>query len=122
MRCPLEDVTVLDLTTALAGPFATLVLGGLGARVIKLENPTRPDACRENAPYLGRDGATLTRKHEDDVSVSAINRLRNKLGVTLDLKRPEAGPVFADLVRHADMLVENFSLGALDRMGAGYDA
>jgi crotonobetainyl-CoA:carnitine CoA-transferase CaiB-like acyl-CoA transferase len=122
MRRPLEDITVLDLTTALAGPFATLVLGGLGARVIKIENPARPDACRENAPYLGRDGATLTRKHEDDVSVSAINRLRNKLGVTLDLKHPEARAVFADLVRHADMLVENFSVGALDRMGAGYDA
>jgi CoA:oxalate CoA-transferase len=122
MRRPLEDVIVLDLTTALAGPFATLVLGGLGARVIKIENPAQPDACRENAPYLGRDGATLTRQYPDDVSFSAINRLRNKLGVTLDLKRPEARAVFRDLVGHADMLVENFSRGALDRMGAGFDA
>jgi len=122
MRRPLEDITVLDLTTALAGPYATLVLGGLGARIIKIENPASPDACRENAPYLGRDGATLTRKHEDDVSFSAINRLRNKLGVTLDLKHPQARAVLADLVRHADMLVENFRRGALDGVGAGYDA
>src|SRR5271170_10847 len=84
---PLEDITVLDLTTALAGPFATLLLAGLGARVIKIENPIGGgDSCRSNAPYLGAEGGTLARQHEDDVSVSALNRLRNKLGVTLNLK------------------------------------
>jgi CoA:oxalate CoA-transferase len=108
---PLEDVTVLDLTTALAG---------LGARVIKIENPANPDSCRENAPYLGAQGATLSRQHPDDVSISAINRLRNKLGVTLNLKHPEAQGVFADLLRKADIVVENFSRGTLDRLGAGY--
>jgi len=118
---PLEDVTVLDLTMALAGPFATLLLAGLGARVIKIEDPGRADSCRENAPYLGRDGATLTRRHADDVSVSAINRLRNKQGITLNLKKPGAREVFADLVRHADVIFENFSRGAMTRVGAGYD-
>jgi len=122
MPKPLEDITVLDLTTALAGPFATLVLAGLGARVIKIENPSRPDACRENSPYLGRRGATLTKQNDDDVSVSALNRLRGKLGVTLDLKHPQAREVFRDLVLRADMLVENFALGVLDRLGAGYAA
>ncbi len=117
---PLEDVTVLDLTTALAGPFATMLLAGLGARVIKIENPASPDTCRENAPYLGSDGATLARQHPDDVSVSAINRLRNKLGVTLNLKNPEAQSVFADLLKKADIVVENFSRGTMDRLGAGY--
>ncbi len=117
---PLEDVTVLDLTTALAGPFATLLLAGLGARVIKIENPSSLDSCRENAPYLGANGATLTRQRPDDVSISAINRLRNKQAVTLNLKHPEAKGVFGDLVRKADLVVENFSRGALDRMGAGY--
>ncbi len=88
---PLEDITVLDLTTALAGPFATLLLAGLGAKVIKIENPIGGgDTCRSNAPYLGSDGGTLARRHEDDISVSALNRLRNKLGVTLNLKHPEA--------------------------------
>ena len=118
---PLEDVTVLDLTTALAGPFATALLAGLGARVIKVENPLGPDTCRANPPYLGATGAHLVRETEDDISVSAINRLRNKQAVTLNLKHPEARAVFADLVRQADVLVENFSRGALDRAGAGYE-
>jgi CoA:oxalate CoA-transferase len=117
---PLEDLTVLDLTTALAGPFATLLLAGLGAKVIKIENPISGDSCRTNAPYLGSEGATLARRHEDDISISAINRLRNKLGVTLNLKLPEARAVYADLIKKADVVVENFSRGALDRIGVGY--
>ena len=117
---PLDDITVLDLTVALAGPFATFLLAGLGARVIKFENPTGGDTCRENAPYLGADGASLIRRNADDVSVSAINRLRNKLGITLNLKHPEARTVFADLVKKSDILVENYSRGTLDRLGVGY--
>ena len=117
---PLADITVLDLTTALAGPYATLLLAGLGARVIKIENPASPDSCRSNAPYLGPDGPHLTRQSPEDISVSAINRLRNKKGVTLNMKHPEARAVFEKLVSKADMLVENFSRGALDRLGAGY--
>lgn len=117
---PLAGVTVLDLTIALAGPFATLLLAGLGARVIKVENPAGGDPCRANAPYLGARGATLTRERPEDVSISALNRLRNKLGVTLDLKSPEARAVYADLVRQADVVVENFSRGTLDRLGVGY--
>jgi CoA:oxalate CoA-transferase len=118
---PLRDITVLDLTTALAGPFATLLLAGLGAKVIKIENPIGGgDTCRSNAPYLGADGGTLSRQHEDDISVSALNRLRNKLGVTLNLKHPEGRGVYADLVKTADVIVENFSRGTLERLGAGY--
>ena len=117
---PLEDVTVLDLTTALAGPFGTLILAGLGARVVKIENPLSVDSCRDNPPYLGKNGATLVRRDTDDVSVSAINRLRNKQAITLNLKNPEARGVFADLVRRADVIFENFSRGAMDRLGAGY--
>ncbi|HEX5228371.1 MAG TPA: CoA transferase [Bryobacteraceae bacterium] len=117
---PLEDITVLDLTTALAGPFATLLLAGLGARVIKIENPLGPDSCRSNAPYLGASGGTLARQQDDDISVSALNRLRNKLGITLNLKHPEGRDVYADLVKQADVIVENFSRGTLDRLGVGY--
>ncbi len=117
---PLEGVTVLDMTVALAGPFATLLLAGLGARVIKIENPAGGDTSRSNAPYLGKNGATLTRENEDDVSISALNRLRNKLSITLNLKAPEAREVFADLVKQADVAVENFSRGTLERLGAGY--
>lgn len=117
---PLEGVTVLDMTVALAGPFATLLFAGLGARVIKVENPAGGDTCRSNAPYLGKNGATLTRENEDDISISALNRLRNKLSITLNLKAPEAREVFADLVNQADIAVENFSRGTLDRLGVGY--
>jgi len=111
---------VLDLTLALAGPFATFLLAGLGARVIKIENPESPDPCRQNPPYLGRDGVSLGRTHADDVSVSALSRLRGKYGVTLNLKQPGAREVFARLLHQADIVVENFSAGTLDRLGVGY--
>jgi crotonobetainyl-CoA:carnitine CoA-transferase CaiB-like acyl-CoA transferase len=118
---PLAGLTVLDLTLALAGPFATFLLAGLGARVIKIENPQSPDPCRQNPPYLGRGGVSLGRTRPDDVSVSALNRLRGKYGVTLNLKQPGARDVFADLVRQADIVVENFSAGTMDRLGVGYE-
>jgi CoA:oxalate CoA-transferase len=119
-RAPLSDITVLDVTTALAGPYATLLLAGLGARVIKVENPVGGDSCRNNPPYVGIDGVRLTRESPDDMSVSSLNRLRNKLGVTLNLKHQGAREVFRDLVTTADVLVENFSRGVLDRLGVGY--
>src|SRR5688572_12197772 len=117
---PLAGLTVLDLTLALAGPFATFLLAGLGARVIKIEHPTSPDPCRQNPPYLGQDGVTLGPHHPDDISVSALNRLRGKYGITLDLKHAQSREVFADLLRHADVVVDNFSAGTLDRLGIGY--
>jgi CoA:oxalate CoA-transferase len=117
---PLAGLTVLDLTLALAGPFASFLLAGLGARVIKIENPDAPDPCRQNPPYLGPDGVSLGRRSPDDVSVSALNRLRGKYGVTLNLKTAQGREVFADLLRHADIVVENYSAGTLDRLGIGY--
>lgn len=118
---PLADLTVLDLTVALAGPFATALLAGLGARVIKIEGPDTLDTSRGNAPYLGADGLKLKRERDDDISLSALNRLRNKLAISLNLKHPEAREVFADLLRHADVVVENYSRGTLERLGVGYD-
>src|SRR5688572_15932716 len=118
---PLAGLTVLDLTLALAGPFATFLLAGLGARVIKVEHPAAPDPCRQNPPYLRPNGVTLGRTGPQDVSVSALNRLRGKYGVTLDLKQPRGREVFADLLRRADIVVDNFSSGTLDRLGIGYD-
>jgi crotonobetainyl-CoA:carnitine CoA-transferase CaiB-like acyl-CoA transferase len=117
---PLAGLTVLDLTLALAGPFATFLLAGLGARVIKIENPASPDHCRENAPFIGEHGVSLGRTAPGDVSVAALNRLRGKYAVTLDLKQPGSRAVFADLVRGADVVVENFTPGTLDRLGIGY--
>ncbi|GAB2738600.1 CaiB/BaiF CoA transferase family protein [Amycolatopsis magusensis] len=120
---PLAGRTVIDLTTALAGPYATLLLAGLGATVIKVENPaTGGDTSRNNAPYLGRDGLALGRKHDDDMSVSMLVRGRGKLSVTLNLKDPRAKAVFTDLVRDADVLVENYSPGVTSRLGIDYAA
>jgi CoA:oxalate CoA-transferase len=119
---PLDGLIILDLTTALAGPYATLLLAGLGARVIKIENPGAGDSCRTNAPYLGKDGASLTREHASDVSISELSRLRNKLGITLNLKDQRGREIFFDLIRKSDIVVENFSRGTLDRLGVGYAA
>jgi crotonobetainyl-CoA:carnitine CoA-transferase CaiB-like acyl-CoA transferase len=117
---PLAGLTVLDLTLALAGPFATFLLAGLGARVIKIENPAAPDHCRENAPFIGRNGVSLGRSLPDDVSAAALNRLRGKYAITLNLKQPGSREVFTDLLRQADVVVENFAPGTLERLGIGY--
>ena len=122
LKRPLDGITILDFTNALAGPFATLLLAGLGAHVIKIENPQGGDPCRTNAPYLGAEGAKLVRENQDDISISALNRLRNKYGITLNLKNPKAKEIYADLLRHADIVIENFSNGVMDRLGIGYES
>jgi crotonobetainyl-CoA:carnitine CoA-transferase CaiB-like acyl-CoA transferase len=95
-------------------------LAGLGARVIKVEGPDTLDSSRSNAPYLGADGVKLARDRPDDISVSALNRLRNKQAISLNLKHPRAAGVLCDLIRKSDVLVENFSRGTLERLGFGY--
>ena len=120
VKRPLEGLRVVDLTRALAGPYATLLLAGLGAEVIKVEDPNGGDLARENSPYVGRDGLNVARKHADDLSVSHLTRSRGKRGVTLNLKHPEARKVFEDLVRTSDIVVENFTSGTADRLGVGY--
>lgn len=122
MHRPLEGLTVIDLTRALAGPYCTLLLAGLGAKVIKVEEPRGGDMARENSPYLGRDGITVERSHDDDISLSHLTRARGKLGVSLDLKSEAGREVFFDLVRQADIVVENFTAGTSDRLGVGYQA
>lgn len=120
-RRPLDGVTVLDLTVALAGPYATLLLAGLGARVVKIENPRRGgDQSRSNPPYVGPDGRSLSITGPQDVSASMLDRGRNKLSVTLDLKDPRGRDLFDDLVRRADVVVENYAAGTADRLGIGY--
>jgi CoA:oxalate CoA-transferase len=120
-RRPLDGRTVIDLTTALAGPYATLLLAGLGARVIKIENPKGGEQSRTNSPYLGRDGVKLARTEDTDVSLAHLNRSRGKQAITLNLKHASARDIFADLVRNADLVVENFSSGTIDRLGIGYE-
>ncbi|MGO2111727.1 MAG: CaiB/BaiF CoA transferase family protein [Pseudoclavibacter sp.] len=118
---PLAGKTVIDLTTALAGPFATLLLAGLGARVIKVENPTRGgDTSRNNSPYVTADGLSLQRTSPDDMSVSMMLRGRGKESITLNLKHPQSREVLFDLIRDADIVVENYSAGVTKRLGIDY--
>lgn len=118
---PLSDVIVIDATIALAGPYATMLLAGLGAQVIKIEDPKAGDASRNNSPYIGREGLSLGRRHEDDLSLAALSRLRSKLGVTINLKSEEGRGVFLELCRKADVVVQNFSRGVMERLGVGYE-
>lgn len=117
---PLAGITILDFTRALAGPYATLLLGGLGARVIRIEEP-RGDG-RESAPFYGRDGASLRRENDDDVSIAHLIRHRGKESITLNLKHPEAKRIFQEIVPHVDVVVENFTRGTSERLGVGYSA
>lgn len=119
-RPVLDGVTVIDLTRALSGPYATLILAGLGAKVIKVEEPGGGDVARGNIPYLGRDGVSRGPRYEDDMSVPFIDRCRAKLSITLNLKHPGAVAVFDELIGSADIVVENFSPGTADRLGVGY--
>jgi CoA:oxalate CoA-transferase len=118
---PLTGVRVIDLTRALSGPYATLLLAGLGAEVIKIEDPDGGDVARGNVPYLGRDGISAIPAHPDDVSVPFLDRCRGKQGITLNLKHPGAIAVFDDLLGQAEIVVENFSAGVADRLGVGYE-
>lgn len=120
---PLRGKVVLDLTTALAGPYATFLLGALGATVIKIENPaTGGDSSRNNSPYVGSDGVRVERSRPEDMSVSLLGRCRYKKSITLNLKNPDARQVFFDLLPHADIVVENYAAGTADRLGIGYAA
>lgn len=118
---PLQGKTVIDLTTALAGPYATLLLAGLGARVIKVENPTRGgDSSRNNSPYVTDQGLSVSSTSEDDMSVSMLLRGRGKESITLNLKHPDSKEILFDLIREADILVENYSAGVTKRLGIDY--
>lgn len=119
---PLDGITVLDLTAALAGPYATLMLGGLGAEVISVEAPGGRDMARENPPYVGPNGLNFGKRREDEVSLSTLNRKRNKKSVTINLKSQAGRDLLLDLARKVDVIVENMSEGAPTRLGIGYEA
>ena len=111
---PLTGVLVVDLTRALAGPHAAMMLGDLGARVIKVETPNGGDDSRGwGPPFLG-DG-------EERESTYFMSANRNKESLRLDLKEPDDKALLEELVRRADVLLENFRVGVLDRLGFPVD-
>lgn len=106
---PLNGITVVDLTRVMAGPYCTLMLAELGARVIKVEKPEGGDDARSSGPFLkGRP-----------VSFSSVNR--NKESVALDLTRDIDRGTFEQMLEHADVLTENFRPGVLARLGYDWD-
>jgi crotonobetainyl-CoA:carnitine CoA-transferase CaiB-like acyl-CoA transferase len=107
----LDDLLVLDLSRVLAGPYATQLLGDLGARIIKVEQPGAGDETRAWGPPFTEGGQ----------SAYFIAANRNKQSVTLNLKHPAGRTALRELARRADVLIENFKVGALAAMGLGYE-
>jgi CoA:oxalate CoA-transferase len=107
---PLSGVTVIDLTRVLAGPYCTMVLLDLGARVVKVEVPETGDDARHYGPFLNGKSAYF----------GSLNR--GKESIALDLKAPADRAIFEALLAGADVLVENYRPGTLEKLGYGWDA
>ena len=110
---PLTDVRIIDLTAALAGPFCTMLLADMGADVIKVE-PPKGDFTRSGGPFTKGDEA----RHYGGYFAS-VNR--SKRSIVLDLNQEADRDTLKELVRDADVLVENFRIGVLDKLGIGYE-
>lgn len=106
----LEGVTVLDFTQAYSGPFCTMQLADFGARVIKIERRGVGDQSREWAPFT-----------EDGYSGYYASINRNKESLSLDISKPEGAALVKEMIKKADILVENFKVGTMEKMGLGYD-
>ncbi len=107
---PLDGIRVLDLSRVLAGPYCTMVLGDLGADVIKVEQPGKGDDTRAwGPPWAGGEAAYFL----------SVNR--NKRGITLDIKSEQGKQIIRDLARESDVVVENFKRGTFERLGLGFE-
>src|SRR5690554_3947752 len=106
----LSDLKILDLSRLLPGPFCTLILGDMGAEVLKIEDPNGGDYARYFPPMLG----------EPAISGFFAGLNRNKRSMTLNLKTPEAVEILQQLVLDADILVETFRPGVMERLGLDY--
>ncbi|MBE3568443.1 MAG: CoA transferase, partial [Thermogemmatispora sp.] len=110
MEAALSDVLVIDLSRVLAGPYCTMILGDLGATVIKVEQPGKGDDTRQfGPPYIAGESAYY------------LGLNRNKLSITLDFTREDDRQRLLELIKKATVLVENFRPGTLARYGLGYE-
>ena len=105
----LEGITVLDLSRVLAGPYCGMMLADNGANVIKIEPPEVGDDSRAFGPFVGKESAYFM----------SLNR--NKRSITLNFKRQEEIEVFKELVMKADVVLENYRPGTMEKFGIGYD-
>ena len=108
-RHPLTGIRVIDLSRVLAGPMCTTVLGDLGADVIKIEQPGEGDFTRHNTPFVGGESHYF------------LSLNRNKRGMIVDLKSERGKEIFFDLIKTADVLVENYRPGVMQRLGLSYE-
>src|SRR5215218_10478460 len=106
---PLEGITILDLTWVLSGPFASMTLCDLGAEVIKLERPPYGDIARTTSPFV------------NDESCYFFSVNRGKKSISIDLRRPEGKELFLRLVDVVDVVIENFTPGAMERLELGWE-
>lgn len=106
---PLDGIRVIDFTRVLAGPYCTQLLGDIGAEVVKIEEPVSGDSLRHQGPPF---------VHETGITFYAANR--NKKSITLDLKSKSGNALARELISKADVLVENFRPGVMDKFGFGY--
>lgn len=107
----LSGIRVLDLTRVLAGPYCTMVLGDLGADIIKVEEPGKGDDTRQWGPPFVKSG----------LSAYFISANRNKRSLTVNIRSQAGQQVLRDLIQHSDVLVENFKTGTLERLGLAYE-
>lgn len=105
----LSELTIIDLTRVLAGPYAAMLLADMGAKVIKIEIPKKGDESRVYHPFINGESAYY------------MNLNRNKKSITLDLKNKEGRKLFLELVKKADIVLENFRPGTMEKLGVGYD-
>lgn len=110
MQLPLSGLKVLDLTRALSGPFCSMILADLGAEVIKVEPTPNGDMIRQWGPF------------DRDISVYYLSANRNKKGIGVDFRNPEGLALLRQLALKSDIVVENFKVGTMEKMGLGYDA
>ena len=110
-KLPLSNIRILDLTVMTSGPVATMMLGDIGADVIKIEEL--------KVGELSRSMGTI---FVGDESCNFLSQNRNKRSLRLDLKKPEARAAFLRMAESADVITENFRPGTMDRLGIGYDA
>ncbi len=120
---PLAGITVIDLSRVVAGPYCTMMLADLGATVIKVEHPNDPDYVRDFPPHVGaaaRPGAALESGAAPGGSAYFAQYNRHKLGVSLDLKHPDGKALLLEMIAKADVFVENFRPGTMDKLGLGW--
>ena len=114
---PFEDIRVIDLSRALAGPYCTMMLGDLGADVIKVEQPSLGDESRGwGPPFVGAPYESYPGESAYFLSIN-----RSKRSLTINFKSPEGQEIIKHLAAISDVLVENFRTGTLDKMGLGYE-